>query len=781
MLRIDDSIAGIGMLVSASGFTGQQNADLVLIPPSGDYAVFPLTIDETGKGEIRVPGTSVETAGEYRAFLGSGGERLSSDTVFQVLPDSVDTEASSLSANRRTLRADSSDAVTVTVALQDRYGNPLSDRPVELRANPASVVIEEEQRDTDEMGEKIFTVTASREGSFTLRAIDLLSNTLLTQVLTMNAGATSTSPSPYAAQLIQQAEAALPTANVAFGKQTGFEVTVEPRRLNINDLGNLTIRAVDADGNTVEDYAGTADISCSTDPDAILPGFSDRPKHGSVEFISKNLGRKFLPLSVSFKRTGRHILHVEDTADSSLSGEILVTVTPEGATDLTEPLTITSHTQNGTIRETIVTVEGVGQPYTTVEITGGVKKATGDTDDRGLFSIPVTLDPTYNEYTLHISDNVGDEYTLHLVRDADPPVITSATYAPEGAQEGTQVLLVVQGEPGLSDVKMRLSEQEYTLAEDDLKPGVYQLLFTAPAMGTYHPSILSRDTAGNRSELLTTFTVSPSKLPMVKRVKVKAQAAGVDLSWDLLTTETVDHYRVYVGETPEEFGNTLDTPDAAQAEATVTGLKGGVTYYFAVTAVQGERESDKSEIVSTRALGLSLTLTPQDAALLAEWSLPGELSIDSFRIEYGVSPDKLSEVRTMKGGDMTADEKRSLTLRDLLPGVTYYVKVTPVAATGDPLPELTAAAEGSPLQPGAFHAAPPDMLPEGSGALIGFDDTLAPAAPEPPLLERNGLPSFVWWTAGVAGAAFVLFVAHSRSNRKNNERFLRAMEARYHS
>ncbi|MEK7217919.1 MAG: fibronectin type III domain-containing protein, partial [Patescibacteria group bacterium] len=520
--------------------------------------------------------------------------------------------------------------------------------------------------------------------------------------------------------------------------------------------------------NTAQDYTGTVRIT-TTDPGATLPGLSGMDGVGQATFTSRHLGTRFIPFSVSFKATGRHTVTVEDAANPArvITGKATVVVSSSTG-PLVQRLTVTSPPQNGTVNGASVTVEGATQPYTNIQVKGGVQPATGESDDAGRFAIAVPLDPAYNEFTLLVTDDGGGEVTLHLVRDTDPPVITAAKLSPERPQEGENVLLVVQSEPALKGMELKLGDERIPLQEDSSRPGTYQALFTAPRGGEYQPAVEAKDQAGNTANLLVPLAVTARKLAVLTNLRAQPKNGAVELQWDP-AEEAVDLYRVYVGEKPGEYAYTLETPDASRSAATVTGLSTGMPYVFAVTAVQGDRESEKSIPVSAHVLGVLLEVTPQDEALAVEWSLPVDITFQSFLVEYGAEPDRMTEKRTVPGGDIKAEEKRALVLRDLLPGITYFVRITPVDTTGEAREDLVATGQGTPGGDGAHYAAP-DQIPP-------FQED-----PDfrPPRQTGSGLPHLSWWIAGSVALFLLLLQWHSRRKLRRAHQFLRMMESRYH-
>jgi hypothetical protein len=782
-LTVGDSVVGLGLDARISGFVPGDRVDLVIVPPSGNVMAIPVSLDAAGAAAVRVPPESAHEAGGYRAFVGQNGQRVSEETTFEVLSDGIDAGRSALTVSPAAIDADGSDAATAMVTLKDRYGNPLPGRPVDLIASRTDVRVTAASKETDANGSIRFAVSTLREGTFTLRAIDILSDTLLTTHASVTAGATGSAGYGSTATYGSQYRAALvdTVQGAAFDVIQGFEVTIDPKTINVNDMATVTIRAIDKSGTTVEDYVGTVRIYSPSDSAAIVPGLSDTPGQGQVKFIAKNLGKKILPLSLSFKKSGKMTLRVEDDTDPAhiISGEAkinvggLSTITPTPG-DNTGGLVVNFPPQDGTVKDTSIVVKGSTDAFAAVEVSGGLAKATGQADDQGQFSVPVSLDPKYGEYTLHITDDSGNDTTVHIVRDTEPPTIASASFTPEQPQEGTNTLLVMQSEPGLSDVRLRLQEQDLVLKEDRTKPGIYNLLFTAPKPGDYQPTLIAKDLAGNEARMLLSLTVSAKEMGVPTNLKATPRTGGVDLTWDPVTGEAVDHYRVYVGEGSNDFGHTLDTPDSKKNAATVTGLKAGTPYVFAVTAVHGEKESAKSNIVTDRPMGVVFTVQPQAESLFLEWSFSTDISLRSFLVEYGVDQTALTEQRTVPGGDIKADEKRSIVLRDLLPNVTYYVRVTPIATTGDPLKDLVAADQGTTLASGEIHYSASEPLPN-------FNE--APPTPTPTThqIPSSGLPPIAWWIAGAVTAGLILVQWQRRRNLRATESFLRAMEKRYHS
>ncbi len=775
VLSIDDLIAGIGGMARITG--GPANTDMELVFRKDDTKVsIPLKTDAAGDSEVLISGSSVKEAGTYRASLfGDGNDEVDSTTA-KVLPERLDPRSSLVYADRRQIASDGRDEVIVTVHLSDRYGNALSGRPVELIGSRSDDDISPLSSLTDSRGNQQFAVSSTKQGTIILRAFDLLSAQTLDGTVEVRVGNGAvggtasddlyayTGSNPYTGQIIPGAKAAGPE----FGALVEFEVSVSPVQLKTGEVGNLSIRAVDSDGNTVEDYVGTVQVYSPTDPDATLPGLGENGTSGFVTFTPKNLGQKFLPLSVGFAAPGQQSLIVEDDSDPTdvIRGQTTVKVAGGGPVTITNKIEITSHVQDGYVNTTEIILEGIGPKLSNLEVTGGAEDAFGESERDGSFSIPVKLSATQKEFTLRVRDESKryDSGNLHLILDTVPPSITSISFSPEKPQQDTDILLTVEADPK-SMLSMKLSTQEFALQESTAKAGTYQVSFAGPEAGKYQPSIIAKDNAGNVTEVRSNLVVAEKGLPKVLNLKGEPRPNAVELRWDKVVGEEVDHYRIYLGESPETL-LTLDTNDT-QTAAIVGSLKAGASYHFAVTAIKGNRESETvSDPIIVRPLGLALDVTPQDGALQLKWDFPTDAPLSAFVLEYGV--DGLTEKRMINGA------LRDFILRDLLNGIEYQLKITPVTTTGDLMTDLAATGKGKPtattegFNPTAGETFDPNIIAPDNGLHEG-----APSTPS------SGIPKAAFWLIGAGALLAGLFEWRRRRARALSMSFFRAVEQHY--
>jgi hypothetical protein len=755
-----DAIAGLGFDVLVNGARGNGTVAVQMETPDGGTVGLRGTADQNGDATLTVNGSSTQRAGSY-SFEADGQPAGELD----VLPDAIDPVLSTIDVWTPRIDDDGDDAASVTVTLRDQYGNPLPGRIATLVSGRGDDDVSAETNQTDDDGEQHFTVRTYEPGSIPLRAIDLLSGIPLADSATIRAG-------DDAAVGGREDEGAPPSrmsdgnrfyyAQVGgFDVIDGFEIDA-PSSLELGvEAPKITISAVDKDGNVVEDYVGTVVFS-STDADATLPNF------GKYTFKERDLGKKDFPLVLKFKEPGTQTFRVEDQNDRTIFGDADVEVEGDDAGPADGMIAVASPKDGDTVNGSSVVVSGTGPKFTNIVVLGGAQDTPGSTDANGAFQVTVALRADQRDYTIRVQDEDGryDSGPVLLHLDADPPAIQSIEFKPERPQEGEKVLVVVKSEPGLKSAVLTITQEDTNAVQEiTLQPtalsGSYQAFFTAPQPDDYQPKLLATDKAGNVAELRATLSVGSPALPVVGDVEAEGSVNGVSVSWSEIDEE-VDQYRVYVGEKPSSFGYYLDT-EKPTGRATVAGLAPGKTYYFAVTALQGDREGDKSLVASATPLGLSLTVVPDDLGLRLQWTkVDADAPLSHFLLEYGLDENHLAESRLLNR-DLT-----EYALRDLLNGVEYVLRLTPVTSTGKKLSELSAVARGTPSGEG-FHP--------GAGDPIPFDLTNPPGNLDdhPPATPSSGIPAVLGGSAFAALAGGAWYQLRRRAERRKVNAFLSSL------
>lgn len=775
-LFADDSIAGLGLDIGVSGADAHTRIELSMETPEGTQESFIVQTDKQGKASLTVPGRSTEVAGTYQ--LHATTKDAAASATVEVAPETMDPWTSVIEAWNPFIEANGRDDAEVTVTLRDKFGNVLPGRPVAVVSSRSEDDVVALTTQTNDKGEQHFSFTTTEPGTAMLRAVDLLSGNTIAESAQISAGGRAmggdyeydeghthaTAPTSNGGQRFYYAQ-----VTSSFDVIDHFEITAPLQMRASEEAQKFTIRAVDRNGNTVEDYAGTVRFS-STDPNATFPS--------SYTFKSRDLGEKSFALALKFANLGQQTFRVEDVNDPSIVGEITIDVGGTGTSGNSGNIQVTSHANGDFVNSLDIVVSGQGPKFANLIVMGGETDSFGTTDANGAFSVPVTLNVNQRDFTIRVRDDAGrnDSGPIHLILDQEKPVIGAIVFAPENPFTGEQVLVVVQSEPGLPRVTMQIADRttgipdEVVLSENPSTPGSYQGFFTAPAPDIYQPTIGATDGAGNTEEVRTTFTVGAEGLPIVQNLRGSPRVDGVELQWDPVPGD-IGAYRIYVGDGPENFLYTLDT-GRVTTKVTVKGLSSGQTYFFAVTALQGSLESsEKSEVIEAGPLGFTLDVTPEDSALHVTWtSLNTDLPIGSFLLQYAQSSEDL-ENPELREERMLLGTLRDITVRDLLNGVPYYLRLTPITVAGDELEELAANGQGTPNGDG-FSVSPRDDVPFGT---IKPGDTMHNAPSNP----STGIPSYAWIAAALIGSLGVLWKYMHRRRVLQTQAFLQAVQMHY--
>ncbi len=777
-LSIGDSVAGIGTNVAVSS-APKGTLHLTVEPPLGAAYEADATVASDGTATVSIPGSETEVSGHYAVTVRTSGGMEASGS-FDVSPDSLDSSASGVESSADSIIANGSDTVTVTIVARDRFGNPLPGRPFSLVATRAADNVDPRSDKTDESGKQEFQVTTSAAGSISLRAVDLISGeTLPTTVSIAASGGAPTAqtqgtyamppagygamPSTYANPWAAWNPWAMPWGNpwgalplqaqlTGFGTADHFSIEV-PATLGINEFATIRILAQDRANQTVEDYTGTVQLT-STDPKANLP------LGGDISFLPQNLGAKQLTLGLRFRTAGTQTLRAQDSANPALMGEVTVQVTGDASqTEGGKRIVITSPNAGSLVKGDSVTVQGTTDAFVNLVVEGGASPVTGDSNADGTFSIVVPLTPGVSSHTLRVRDEFQklDSGPLTVSTDANPPEWKKISVQPETPREGDAVTIVAEASEALTVIRMSVDGTDVPAQANPPGGSTYIALVQSPAPGTHIVRINGEDAAGNAVAQEREFTVLSKGLPQVQQLTAVAKPKGVQLQWNAVNSPEVKAYRIYVGESADSFSFSLDTSQATTA-AEITDLKPGTLYAFAVTALSGDgRESEqKSNVVQAMPQGMLLVATPQDAALSLDWtSLSQDPTIGSFILEYGVNAGALTEQRLLQG------TQRTHMLRDLISGVEYFLKLTPVDVTGKRQDGMAATANATPAGSG-FHPSAGNAIPAGTVFVRGADATHT-GAPREPGLSRQGPSTILWLALGLVGVGIVVLARRNRA------------------
>lgn len=124
---------------------------------------------------------------------------------------------------------------------------------------------------------------------------------------------------------------------------SGFVVEVNPSTFDVNQAVDVTIRAIDAQGNTIVDYDGFVFVDLLSDTAWVSLGYDDfvLPSEGFVQFEPSDLGLKTLSKSLIVRKNGSYIFKAYDLDDERVYGQRSVVVWSQQQS-ATTPIIITT-------------------------------------------------------------------------------------------------------------------------------------------------------------------------------------------------------------------------------------------------------------------------------------------------------------------------------------------------------------------------------------------------------------------------------------------------------
>lgn len=775
-----DTIAGLGSQVTISGCINVSQTTLRVSGASGGEYTQQLSLNAEGNTVALIPSKNTQTAGTYTVSAAS------KSTTFTVIADRADDEYSTLSVSPSTIRA-GNDIATVTAILRDRFGNPVSGRPMALLSNRVSDEISVRSAQTDENGRFLWSVTSAQAGQMTLIPYDILSG----RQLKLRADVTVTGTTSFLRGALTGFEQGGESDNIAVAAELGgigevdtFELTLPQNATSVkaNELFSINVRAL-KNGEVVRSYIGSLLVE-SSDTDAELPKKGEDPNSpstGRIDMRSVDQGQRNVPLSFLLRRKGPQTITVSDKIDPSVRGTLTINVLREDGSG-PETITILAPKDRSRIKGHSVMLQGKAPSLVNLVVKGGAQEVVGETDEEGVFRINVPLNEQDNEATLFVTSENGtyESEALHVIMDNEAPKIDTISIDPAEGKTGDKALLSMRSEADLGSAIATFEGNDIPLTQTG--GGLYTAELTAPnEPKIYDISVTATDSVGNASTLLTKWTVKAKEVPVVQNVQAESQPRQVSIRWDAIKDMSIREYVVYIADAEDPVNYLYSVPTKqAVTSAVIKDLPLGKTYQFSLTAINtdGDESIEKSSPATGTPLGLQLTIKPGNDSLMLEWNKIPDLSLARYDLEFGIEEGVYLERREVDGAAVTT------VLRDLINGVTYYLKLTPITVTGKTMSELAVTASGTPggtgFLPGTSDPVPTDIL-----------DTLHPGASLPPSLPPvvttipetpgSGISSMMAAMLVLTSVVGGLFWRHYRKQQKLAQEFLKLMQQKYQS
>jgi predicted phage tail protein len=192
--------------------------------------------------------------------------------------------------------------------------------------------------------------------------------------------------------------------------------------------------------------------------------------------------------------------------------------------------------------------------------------------------------------------------------------------------------------------------------------------------------------AYGESEKSNVVSAMPCTLPSApKNLTAIAGNRNVTLTWEPPADNggaAVTNYTIYYGPSSGNYTHSITIENITHY--TLSGLTNGITYFFAVSAINKAGESERSNEVSAIPCTVpspprNLTAAPGNANVSLNWEVPeddGGMPITSYTIYYGTSPGNYTY-------NITVSNVTNYTIGDLTNGIRYYFAVSAINLVGE--------------------------------------------------------------------------------------------------
>lgn len=631
-VNASDTVVGQSSLIKAKNCDPNARVILSIIKPDGSNVAVTSESDANGNLTYELSGYHTRLAGEYNLTLKqTTAQTGQSKTLFYAYATDLSKGDSSTLTNKAVVAADGKDYARIYVTAKDKYGNLLKGRGIKAFSYRNEDIISPSIAITDSLGVAQFSVKSQKKGIAGIMAMDVTEDIIIDDRVNIS----FVEPSEYVADVGGDY---IGVANAAeFGVLDHFEIEGIPSVVKKNENITFTVKAVDSDLLTVEDYTGTIRFSSEGDNSSAVK----LPEN--YKFLGSDLGQHQFSLGLSFAEDGTYKIVVNDLTDKFKKGETTVVVGEKvtlGGSSSEDAPVITSPA-GGTYSQSEQTISGNAKSGTSVKVfdnnqqigavivgtTGKFSYETGSLSDGAHTIYVVSTDTITNEI-------IGTSETVDINIDTTPPQIEDIEITPStGIKAGSVIDVKVYSEENLSQAALIFNYDIVELNASIADPSIYVGTIQAPAeLGVYTISVLLVDELQNEATYDDQATVTvdteggsvdlngdnsnveppvdtADNEEIVPDENVPSVVSGliaygsdkrVTLVWDAATDNgLVKNYKIYYGPDVQNLDNEVETKDASTTWY-VPSLKNGEEYFFAVTAIddEGNESSVKSEIVS---------------------------------------------------------------------------------------------------------------------------------------------------------------------------------------
>jgi len=391
--------------------------------------------------------------------------------------------------------------------------------------------------------------------------------------------------------------------NVYAGELAWFVVQIEPSTIKVWEPADLTIKAIDENGDIVEDYEGDVIMSV-VDKDGNELDTADYvlPNDGNYSFLEEDQGEKKFTKWLTINKAWEYKVIVEDF-ETEQSGEGDVKVINPDATDSKWTVTISTPQDWETIVDSVLSVAWSAPNYrnSKVEVLiDGKKVEEWQVDESWNFQIDIQDIPdgthTLQVNVLDIDNNVvasSKKITINVALKKD--LLKDIKILPsEQVEQGTKVEVQIKVAPQVSSAVLKVSNYgEYPM--DRMTTDTFTTQFVANTPGTFDISVdlkgeFWEKTYDNIKKLVVIEKIAIQNVKFVRDNPKKT----IDLTWDF--SWQVPAFKVIYGTEKDKLDMSAIV---TENKYTIKNIDEGKTYFVQIipTDTSGNKIWDASNVI----------------------------------------------------------------------------------------------------------------------------------------------------------------------------------------
>lgn len=261
-----------------------------------------------------------------------------------------------------------------------------------------------------------------------------------------------------------------------------FDIKTSPNEIKIWESTDITVEALDKDGNVVKNYEWEVLIFSQSDPKAEFPWILTQ---NTYKFQASDSGKVKFENGVKFTKAGTQDINVYETANENVFWVAEVKVLEGTTTSWAEEIIIKSPENGVTLWTWDIKVTGTTLKNHQIKILLNTdKQSDAISNGDGIFEYDLKWVPNWENFIIaQVLDSDGKviwESTKTLFKiESNTPKFKSITINPEWEVKWNTLLNVsVEANNGLSNVEIVLNDLVQKLTEDS--NGIYTGTITSP-------------------------------------------------------------------------------------------------------------------------------------------------------------------------------------------------------------------------------------------------------------------------------------------------------------